>query len=156
MGIEIERKFLVLDDRWRSGSPSTTIRQGYLSRSPERTVRVRVAGDRAWLTIKAPGKGIARPEYEYEIPAADGAELLGICDGPLVEKVRHLVPYGGQTWEVDVFHGQNEGLIVAELELDNPDQGFDRPPWLGEEVTEDRRYANSQLAVHPFRTWKND
>lgn len=153
MGVEIERKFLVVGGTWKAGAAGELLRQGYLSRSPDRTVRVRSAGTKAWLTIKASGTGIARPEYEYEIPVTDAEEMLGLCEGPLIEKTRYRVDFEGQTWEVDEFHGENDGLVVAELELERADQEIRLPPWVGREVTEDRRYANSRLAVEPYRLW---
>lgn len=129
------------------------MKQGYLSRAPGRTVRVRIEDDRAFLTIKGRATGLVRPEFEYAIPIGDADSLLGLTDGPLVEKVRHYVPFGGLTWEVDEFLGENLGLIVAELELSSEDQAFERPPWIGAEVTLEARYHNSHLAVTPFSTW---
>lgn len=154
MGIEIERKFLVASDAWRAGvSRSTRFSQGYLSRDPARTVRVRVAGEQAFLTIKGATLGAARAEFEYAVPVADARALLAICDGPVVEKVRSLCPYEGMTWEVDEFLGANAGLVLAEIELDAEDQPFVRPPWLGAEVTGDARFVNANLAVRPFTSW---
>ncbi|RTL23566.1 MAG: CYTH domain-containing protein [Burkholderiales bacterium] len=154
MGIEIERKFLVASDAWRAGvSRSTRFSQGYLSRDPARTVRVRVAGEQAFLTIKGATLGAARAEFEYAVPVADARALLAICDGPVVEKVRSLCPYEGMTWEVDEFLGANAGLVLAEIELDAEDQPFARPPWLGAEVTGDARFVNANLAVRPFTSW---
>lgn len=154
MGIEIERKFLVASDAWRAGvSRSTRFSQGYLSRDPARTVRVRLAGEQAFLTIKGATLGAARAEFEYAVPVADARALLAICDGPVVEKVRSLCPYEGMTWEVDEFLGANAGLVLAEIELDTEDQPFARPPWLGAEVTGDARFVNANLAVRPFTSW---
>ncbi|MBA4218774.1 MAG: CYTH domain-containing protein [Proteobacteria bacterium] len=154
MGIEIERKFLVASDDWRAGvSRSTRFSQGYLSRDPARTVRVRLAGEQAFLTIKGATLGAARAEFEYAVPVADARALLAICDGPVVEKVRSLCPYEGMTWEVDEFLGANAGLVLAEIELDAEDQPFVRPPWLGAEVTGDARFVNANLAVRPFTSW---
>lgn len=154
MGIEIERKFLVASDDWRAGvSRSTRFSQGYLSRDPARTVRVRLAGEQAFLTIKGATLGAARAEFEYAVPVADARALLAICDGPVVEKVRSLCPYEGMTWEVDEFLGANAGLVLAEIELDTEDQPFARPPWLGAEVTGDARFVNANLAVRPFTSW---
>jgi len=153
MGVEIERKFLVRRDLWPGSSRSTLFRQGYLSRERGRTVRVRRAGDRAFLTIKAEAVGLVRPEFEYEVPAADVDALLGLCIQPILEKRRYLVDHEGHTWEVDEFMGANAGLLVAEIELDRADEGFARPTWLGEEVTDDRRYLNSNLVTHPFSAW---
>lgn len=154
MGIEIERKFLVASDGWRQQAASRTrFSQGYLSRDPARTVRVRIAGDAAFLTIKGATTGATRAEFEYAVPVADAQQLLAMCDGPVVEKVRHLCPHDGMTWEVDEFLGANAGLVVAEIELDTEGQTFARPGWLGAEVTGDARYVNANLAVHPFTTW---
>ncbi|MFG6461331.1 CYTH domain-containing protein [Roseateles sp. DXS20W] len=154
MGIEIERKFLVTGDGWRQQATSRTrFSQGYLSRDPARTVRVRIAGDAAFLTIKGATTGATRAEFEYAVPLADAQQLLAMCDGPVVEKVRHLCPFEGMTWEVDEFLGANAGLVVAEIELDAEGQAFARPAWLGAEVTGDARYVNANLAVRPFTGW---
>jgi CYTH domain-containing protein len=150
---EIERKFLVRDDSWRDGTSSTRIAQGYLSTDPARSVRVRLAGEQAWLTIKGLAEGISRDEFEYPIPAADARQLLSLCLPGIIDKTRHLVPFGGKSWEVDVFHAANEGLIVAEIELEHADESPPLPPWLGAEVTDDPRYFNSSLASQPFRDW---
>lgn len=152
MAIEIERKFLVQGDAWRKGA-ATLFRQGYLNRDKERTVRVRVAGDKAYLTIKGISTGAVRAEFEYEIPVADAEQLLLLCDGPLIEKTRFLFPWAGMMWEVDEFHGANDGLVVAEIELQSADQPFDKPSWVRNEVTDDKRYYNSSLAVHPYSSW---
>ncbi len=154
MATEIERKFLVHGDSWRR-SDAVLHAQGYLNRDQQRTVRIRVAGDRAWLTIKGRSVGASRLEFEYEIPLADAEQLLALSDGPLVRKRRHLVPWAGFTWEVDEFLGDNEGLVVAEIELDAEDQAFEKPDWVGEEVTGDPRYFNSSLATEPYRRWKS-
>jgi adenylate cyclase len=154
MAKEIERKFLVIGDGWRGGAPGTAMRQGYISSQKEHTVRVRLAGDRAFLTLKGVSKGATRDEFEYEIPVADAAAMLSrLCQGPLVEKTRYRVPIEGLIWEVDVFEGDNEGLVVAEVELEREDQVVVVPPWAGAEVTQDARYYNANLAVRPFRTW---
>lgn len=155
MGIEIERKFLVDTRKFAEVSPksSRTMRQGYLNRTPGRTVRVRVEGTEARLTVKGAATGLVRPEFEYSIPLEDAESLFALCDGPLVEKVRHLVDYAGLTWEVDVFSGDNSGLVVAELELDSEEQTFEMPPWVGREVTGEVRYHNSHLAVMPYKIW---
>ena len=157
MGVEIERKFLVRRELWPGTSTiekSTPYQQGYLSREPGRTVRVRRAGDQAFLTIKGASVGLVRPEFEYAIPLGDAAPLLALSVGPVIEKVRHLVDVEGHTWEVDEFEGANAGLVVAEIELDDPDESFARPPWAGDEVTDDPRYLNSNLGLHPFSEWK--
>lgn len=153
MGIEIERKFLVKSSEWRMGATGTTYCQGYLSRSPEATVRVRIEGDDSFLTIKGPLKGIRRPEYEYPIPFKDAEELIRLCVSPLVIKTRYKIFYKKQLWEVDEFHGENDGLIMAEIELTDPDELIKLPPWIGEEVSSDTRYYNSNLATHPFTRW---
>jgi adenylate cyclase len=154
MGIEIERKFLVTGDGWRAQAASQTrFSQGYLSRDPARTVRVRIAGEQAFLTIKGATHGATRAEFEYAVPLADAQALLGLCDGPVVEKIRHLCPHEGMTWEVDEFLGANAGLVVAEIELSSETQPFARPAWLGEEVTGDGRYVNANLAVRPYTSW---
>ena len=152
MGVEIERKFLVTGDAWRR-APGIRLSQGYLNRDKSRTVRVRLAGDKAFLTIKGLSKGASRAEFEYEIPAADGEALLMLCERPLIEKIRRVIPVEGFDWEVDEFLGENTGLVIAEIELAAEDQEFARPPWLGAEVTEDARYFNSSLASHPFSEW---
>lgn len=154
MGIEIEHKFLVSGDGWRrAATQQTRFSQGYLSRDPARTVRVRIAGDAAFLTIKGETRGASRAEFEYAIPVADARQLLALSDGPVVEKIRYLCPYEGMTWEVDEFLGANAGLVLAEIELESEGQGFGRPAWLGEEVTGDGRYVNANLAVRPFTSW---
>lgn len=155
MPVEIERKFLVAGSEWKTAT-GTLYRQGYLSRNAGRTVRIRVAGEKAFLTIKGITQGISRAEFEYEIPLADAEELLKLCDGPLIEKTRHLVVEAGTTWEVDEFHGDNAGLVVAEVELDSEEETFARPDWLGREVTGDHRYSNSQLSVCPYREWRDE
>lgn len=152
VAVEIERKFLVTGDAWRNGS-GVLYRQGYLNRDKGRTVRVRIAGDAAFLTIKGQSVGATRAEFEYPIPVADAQALLALCDGPLIEKTRYLVLHAGHQWEVDEFAGDNAGLVVAELELASEDEAFDSPAWLGEEVTHDARYFNSNLATHPYRSW---
>jgi adenylate cyclase len=156
MATEIERKFLVNGRAWRQGA-GVAYCQGYLNRDPERTVRVRIAGDRAFLTIKGSAKGakgISRPEFEYEIPVSDAEQLLPLCDGHLIQKVRYIVTHGGNTWEVDEFHGDNEGLVIAEIELASEDQPFERPGWVGQEVSDDPRYFNANLVADPFVNWQ--
>jgi adenylate cyclase len=152
MATEIERKFLVVGDAWRQAHP-TRICQGYLNRDKERTVRVRIAGQQAFLTIKGKSVGASRPEFEYAIPLADAEQLLLLCDGPVLEKNRHVLVHEGTTWEVDEFLGANAGLVVAEVELEHEDQPFAHPAWLGAEVTADPRYFNSNLAVEPYANW---
>lgn len=155
MAKEIERKFLVRDRGWEALATSARrLRQGYLAVTPTVSVRVRVVeGGEARLTVKSAAAGPVRDEFEYAIPAADGEALLGLCGLPPVEKVRHLVPSGGRVWEVDEFAGLNAGLVVAEIELEREDAAFERPGWLGEDVTLDSRYANQSLAETPFSRW---
>ena len=156
MGFEIERKFLVSGDAWRALGEPVSIRQGYLCSGPERVVRVRTVGDRAWLTVKGVNFGATRREYEYPIPLDDGTEMLeidGFCERPLIEKRRTRIPLGGVTWEVDEFLGDNLGLIVAEVELLHPDQLVELPAWIGAEVTGDARYYNNNLLAHPYSRW---
>jgi adenylate cyclase len=155
MNLEIERKFLVTDDAWRRDAIARAeLRQGYLANTAASSVRVRVAGAEGWLSVKAMRAGRTREEFEYAIPLADALALLdGFSEGPTVEKIRHRVPVGGHEFEVDEFQGANYGLVVAEVELDHADQEFPRPPWLGDEVTDDARYYNFRLAGEPFRDW---
>ena len=157
MAQEIERKFLIEESEvWRSVE-GLYYRQGYLCNSVERTVRVRTAGDKAFLTIKGDTKGATRLEFEYEIPFEQAGELLEkLCQGPLIEKKRRQVEYEGTCWEVDEFFGDNEGLIVAEVELESEDQQFASPPWLSREVTGDPRYYNANLVKWPYRQWPED
>jgi adenylate cyclase len=153
MATEIEQKFLVATDAWRDGTPGTRIAQGYLSQDPERTVRVRIAGETAWLTIKGRTLGIARAEFEYAIPLAEAKALLGMCLPSVIDKTRYEIGFAGHCWEVDVFHGENEGLVIAEVELEDESVCPELPPWLGAEVSTDPRYFNSRLAALPFSRW---
>ena len=157
MGVEIERKFRVRAG-WRPDGAGEEIAQGYLCSVPERTVRVRLRGGRGYLTVKGKNGGAdaaRRAEFEYEIPAADARALLALAEPGVIEKERCLVPMAdGHTWEVDVFHGENEGLVVAEIELCAEDEPFARPDWLADEVTGDARYYNSSLARTPYRLWE--
>jgi adenylate cyclase len=151
---EIERKFLVKNDGWRAlAQRSERMSQGYLASGGRISVRVRIAGDEARLNLKAGGLVASRLEYEYPLPIADARELLALADGPLIDKTRHFVEHGGKTFEVDEFHGDNAGLVVAELELTREDEPFERPPWLGKEVTELTRYYNVCLVKHPYKAW---
>lgn len=152
MGIEIERKFLVTNEAWRTGKPTLTV-QGYLSRDAHSTVRVRIAGQDAMLTVKGKTQGLSRVEYEYSIPLTDAQDMLKLCDGPLIEKKRWLFEAGDLTWEIDEFLGLNVGLVIAEIELEHEDQTFDLPDWIGKEVSHDDRYFNSNLSRKPFSTW---
>ncbi len=155
MAIEIERKFLLANDNWRTlVSKSIHYRQGYLNSDKHSSVRIRVSDDTAKINIKSATIGAQRQEYEYDIPAKDAHELLNtLCHKPLVEKTRHLVVVKQHTWEIDEFSGQNQGLIVAEIELSHVDEPFERLDWVGDEVTEDVRYYNNQLAKHPYTRW---
>jgi CYTH domain-containing protein len=147
---EIERKFLVRDGSWNDGSPGVRIAQGYLSLDPERSVRVRLAGENAWLTVKGATSGITRAEFEYPIPLDDARALLEICLPSVIDKTRHRIRAGGHLWEIDVFHGANEGLVIAEVELADESVILDPPPWAETEVSSDFRYYNTSLAVTPF------
>ena len=155
MGVEVERKFLVVDDIWRAEvTKATRIVQGYLARTGRVTLRVRVKGEAGFVTIKGETRGISRSEFEYPIPLADARAMLdGLADGPVVDKVRHLVPVGGHTWEVDVFEGANAPLVMAEVELGDPDEPFELPSWAGQDVSDDARYYNANLAQAPYSTW---
>lgn len=158
MGREIEHKFLVVGGAWRSAAVrSASMIQGYLAGGPRASVRVRIEGDAARLNVKGGGFVASRQEFEYEIPVADATEMLGsLCEGPLVEKTRHYVPHAGLVWEVDEFHGRNRGLVVAEIELEHEGQPFEKPPWLGAEVTHLPRYYNVRLVAHPFAEWSEE
>lgn len=146
MALEIERKFLVKDNSFKDLAVKTVeIAQGYLSRDKQRTVRVRVAAHKAWITIKGLTHGATRPEFEYEIPVDDARRLLELCVPPVIVKTRYIVPYHGLTWEVDEFHGHRQGLVVAEVELPSESQALDLPPFVGAEVTHDARYYNANL-----------
>ena len=153
---EIERKFLVTDDSYRSLAVShSEILQGYICSGHGHTVRVRTRGDKGYLTIKGPSTdGISRFEWEKEITLQDARELFALCRGGRIEKTRYLVPNGRHTVEVDEFHGDNEGLVFAEIELGDVDEPFDRPPFLGDEVTGDSRYYNAYISKHPYSTWE--
>lgn len=156
MGTEIERKFLLTGDDWRQLGMAKTYRQGYLNAQKERTVRVRTIDDKGFLTIKGIRVGITRMEYEYEIPVQDAKIMLEtLCEKPLIEKKRYIIEFAGFTWEVDEFFGENDGLLVAEIELQSEKQQFEKPPWIGEEVSEDPRYSNSNLVTNPFKNWNN-
>ena len=154
MGVEIERKFLLQGEAWRGLGQRVLLRQGYLSSARARVVRVRIEGEQAMLTIKGANVGVARGEWEYPIPLADAVELLdGLCEQPLIEKVRHRIEHAGMVWEIDEFLGANAGLIVAEIELASEDQPFEKPEWIGAEVSGDARYYNANLIRHPFSQW---
>jgi len=155
MHTEIERKFLVSGEFLTDATEATEIVQGYLSRAPERTVRVRIRGDKGYITIKGKtsDSGMTRYEWEKEIPAREARELLMLCEPFTVIKTRYLVPFSGHTFEVDVFDGDNAGLVLAEIELDSTDEVFEKPHWLGKEVTGNHKYYNSYLSVKPYKLW---
>ncbi|OAI24267.1 MULTISPECIES: CYTH domain-containing protein [Methylomonas] len=155
MALEIEHKFLLANDDWRAEvEHSVSYRQGYLSGSPLSSVRVRVSDTQAWLNIKSATIGTHRHEFEYEIPLADANTLLDeLCHKPLVEKTRHFVRRNPHLWEIDEFIGDNHGLIVAEIELSQIGESFEKPAWLGQEVTDDLRYYNNNLSQKPFKDW---
>ncbi|NVK20125.1 MAG: CYTH domain-containing protein [Methylocystaceae bacterium] len=153
--LEIERKFLVVAEGWKNTASAKKIAQGYISHDKEKSsvVRVRQKGDKCFLTIKADKGELTRLEFEYEIPHADCAAMLEQLCGDAIEKTRYTVDVGGLTWEIDEFHGANDGLIMAEVELDHPDQPFEKPDWAGPEVSHDDRFFNSYISEHPFSTW---
>ena len=152
---EIEHKYLIRKDLWYAihKPEGTLIRQGYLVSEPGKTVRVRTAGTNAFLTIKGPSVNAVRQEYEFPIPFEEANEILDLFTTTVIEKTRYKIGFGGNTWEVDEFYGANDGLILAEIELRSPDETYENPAWLGEEVTHDHRYYNSCLAEHPFSSW---
>ena len=155
--VEIERKYLVAGDGWRDEGESVPMYQGYLTPpgTSGLTVRCRIAGEKGLITIKGPRNGISRVEFEYHIPRDEASEMIELmCDGRVVEKTRHRIPYEGMVWEVDEFHGKNEGLIIAEIELQSEDQQFAIPSWIGKEVTDDRRFGSSALSRYPYSLWK--
>lgn len=155
MGKEIERKFLVKGEAWKSLAKGRHYRQGYLNSAKERTVRIRTIDDKAFLTVKGPTVGVTRPEFEYPIPFEDCAAMLDLlAEKPIIEKTRYKIPMGNRVWEVDEFFGVNAGLVVAEIELGAEDEAFEKPEWIGEEVSGDPRYFNSNLVKHPFTTWE--
>jgi CYTH domain-containing protein len=154
MGIEIERKFLVIGDVWRSLAEGQIYCQGYISTLDKTTVRVRVVGNQGYLTIKGQSTGMTRAEFEYPIPVADAEMILQtLCHPPLIEKIRYRIPLENVIWEVDEFMGENQGLVLAEVELEQEQQSINLPDWIGVEVTEDIRYYNVNLAQHPYRQW---
>ncbi|MDR1332510.1 MAG: CYTH domain-containing protein [Tannerella sp.] len=158
MAREIERKFLVNGNFEPFVARREKIVQGYLCADAERTVRVRICGEEAFLTVKSgtAGCGWSRYEFETAVPVAEAEAMLALCMPGTVSKVRHWIEHKGHTWEVDVFHGESEGLTVAEIELESEDEDFERPPWLGREVTGDPKYFNSALAINPFTKWNLD
>ena len=155
MAQEIERKFLVKDDSWRSQSRGVLYRQGYLTADPHLAIRVRIAADEAWLTIKGATVGVSRAEDDDPIPLIDAQEMLDhLCEKPLIEKYRYRLNAGEITWEIDAFLGENQGLIIAEVELHDEGQSFEKPPWLGMEVSDDPRYYNANLVNYPYSQWE--
>ena len=155
MGTEIERKFLVKGNGYKKNAKSKTYRQGYFSTSLKHTVRVRTVGKKGFITVKGKKTGITRLEFEYEIPFADAEVMLdSLCEKPLIEKTRYVVNYKGMIWEIDEYFGENAELVVAEVELKSEDQPVSYPPWVGKEVSDDNRYANSNLVRNPYRLWK--
>jgi adenylate cyclase len=158
MPLEIERKFLVTQD-WKEivkDSKGLHVRQGYLSKNSSCTVRIRTMNSMGFLTVKGKSTGISRQEFEYEVPTMEAEELLLLCTGAIVEKTRYFVSYQGKTWELDVFKGANEGLVVAEIELKKEDEPFEMPEWAGEDVSHDKRYSNSNLSQNPYKSWTNE
>jgi len=153
MGKEIERKFLVKGEVWKEMAEGVLYRQGYLNSLKERVVRARTMGPKAALTIKGITVGATRLEFEYDIPLEDCNQLLELCEQPIIEKTRYKIPLGGLIWEIDEFHGVNEGLVVAECELESEDQAIDKPEWIGVEVTGKPEYFNSNLIAKPYTTW---
>jgi CYTH domain-containing protein len=152
---EIEHKYLVRLEIWQPSEPGVLYRQGYLSTAEARVVRVRIAGEEAFLTVKGPSHGITRLELEYSIPMADAAMMLDLlCERPLIEKTRYRQSFAGKTWEIDVFHGDNAGLVVAEVEVASESELIEPPPWLGPEVSGDSRYFNSNLISNPYKNWR--
>lgn len=154
MALEIERKFLVKNMDWKSQGEGVLFKQGFLNTNKERTVRVRVKNNIGILTIKGLTQSATRVEYEYEIPYTDAVYMLDyLCEKPIIEKHRYLIEYHGRIWEVDEFHGENKGLIVAEIELSSEEEAFEKPSWVGKEVTHDPRYYNSNLVQFPYCRW---
>jgi len=152
---EIERKFLIQNDDWRGQTTGKVYSQGYLSTRPECSVRVRTVGDRAFLAIKGATVGAKRLEYEYEIALAEAQEMMReLCLPSIIRKTRYVIRYAGHTWEIDEFQGENKGLLLAEIELQTEDEVFERPGWVGVEVTDDPRYYNASLAVCPYEKWR--
>ena len=157
MGTEIERKFLLKSDAWRSQSVGKLYRQGYVFQSADVTVRIRIAGVQGYITLKGKAEQYARPDFEYEIPVEDAQAMLDLwCQPRVVEKIRYRVPFGGVIWEVDAFQGLNQGLVLAEVELTSNAQAFELPDWIGQEVSDQDRYFNSSLAVYPYTQWMTE
>ena len=154
MGIEIERKYLITSDKWREGAQSSYYRQGYIFAEKKGVVRVRTIDQKGFITIKSAPVGLMRQEYEYEIPLADANVMLeNMCENHIVEKLRYKIEYGDHVWEIDEFKGPNQGLLLAEIELSDENETFKRPPWIGDEVSLDPKYHNSNLSKRPFEKW---
>jgi len=154
MGKEIERKFLVNSHEFRSKAKGSVIKQGFLNTDPQRVVRIRVRDDHAYLTIKGKSKGMERTEFEYEIPVDDANSMIEeLCLKPVIEKIRYVVVFGNHTWEIDEFRGENEGLVIAEVELKNENEDLILPDWIGKEVTGNHKYYNNNLINNPYKTW---
>lgn len=153
MAKEIERKFLVLSSGYRKNSRKVRMQQGYLSTRP--TVRVRIAGEKAFLTVKGKKKGISRDEFEFPVPKKDAVQMLSLCSGSIIDKYRWYVRFSGKLWEVDEFLGENKGLVVAEIELPSENEKFTKPSWIGKEVTHKKQYTNASLSIKPYKHWNN-
>ena len=154
MGLEIERKLLLKNEDWKTEcGKGIKIRQGYLNSHVERTVRVRLSGEKGEITIKGKTNNLTRKEFEYQVPFEDALSLIELCETPLIEKTRFIINKGNQIWEIDEFKGENQGLVVAEIELDNENQSLELPSWVGVEVSQDSKYYNSSLIVNPFKNW---
>lgn len=154
MATEIERKYLLKNDSWKQEvSSKNKIIQGYLSSKPERTVRIRITNNRGFVTIKSKNIGSLRKEFEYEIPIEDAEELILLCEKPIIQKTRYIVEHSSHIWEIDIFEGENQGLEVAEIELSQENEEFSIPNWIGQEVTNESKYYNSQLIINPFINW---
>ena len=154
MAQEIERKFLLKNENWKKEvSSQSIIKQGYLNSNPERTVRIRIRNNQGFLTIKSKNKGAVRNEFEYEIPLEEAEELILLCEQPVIEKIRYLVPKNNHIWEIDIFEGANQGLEVAEIELSHVNESFELPSWVDKDVTHETKYYNSQLIKMPFTAW---
>jgi CYTH domain-containing protein len=157
MAVEIERKFLVTGRVWKEGVKGVVYRQGYLNTDTERTVRVRIAGEQGFLTVKGKTEGISRLEFEYSIPVDEAGQMLDrLCLATVIEKYRYRVSYRGKVWEIDEFLGANQGLVLAEIELESEEELFDPPPWLGREVSGESRFYNSSLSRNPYGTWSEE
>ncbi|MEH1792166.1 CYTH domain-containing protein [Nostoc sp.] len=154
MAKEIERKYLVRGDSWRGLAEGSVYRQGYIATQDKTTVRIRIVGEKSYLTVKGPSIKYSRLEFEYLIPVKDAQEILEtLCERPFIEKVRYKIEFGGLIWEIDEFDGVNKGLILAEVELNDENQQIELPNWIGQEVSDDSRYFNSNLVKHPFSQW---